>query len=106
SFLAEVVRLPWDDYLMLTSFESAPFGAFTELKVPDNWRHNTNFLNVPLAVFYDALKGALRSGFSAAIDLDNSELSYKATGQYCVIPDFDIPAASINQAARELRFLS
>ncbi len=106
SFLAEVVRLPWNNYLMLTSFESAPFGSFTELKVPDNWRHNTNFLNVPLAVFYDALKGALRSGFSAAIDLDNSELSYKATGRYCVIPDFDIPAGSINQAARELRFLS
>lgn len=106
SFLADVVRLPWNDYLMLTSFELAPFGTFTELKVPDNWRHNTNFLNVPLALFYDALKGALRSGFSAAIDLDNSEPSYKATGQYCVIPDFDIPAASINQAARELRFLS
>jgi bleomycin hydrolase len=106
SFLAEIVRLPWNEYLMLTSFESAPFGAFTELKVPDNWRHNTNFLNVPLAVFYDALKGALRSGCSAAIDLDNTEPSYKTTGRYCVIPDFDIPAGSISQAARELRFLS
>jgi bleomycin hydrolase len=106
SFLAEIVRLPWADYLMLTSFESAPFGSFTELKVADNWRHNTNFFNVPLSVFYDSLKGALRSGFSAAIDFDNTEPSYKATGRYCVVPDFDIPAGSINQAARELRFLS
>jgi bleomycin hydrolase len=50
SFVAEVVRLPWADYLMLTSFESAPFNTFTELKVPDNWRHNTNFFNIPLLI--------------------------------------------------------
>jgi bleomycin hydrolase len=105
SFLAEVVRLPWTDYLMLTSFESAPFNTFTELKVPDNWRHNTNFLNVPLPAFYDALKGAVRAGFSAAVDLDNTEPSYESTGRYCLIPDFDLPAAQITQAARELRFL-
>jgi hypothetical protein len=35
---------------MLTSFESAPFNTFTELKVPDNWRHNTNFFNIPLLI--------------------------------------------------------
>ena len=106
SFLAQVVRLPWNDYLMLTSFESAPFNTFTELKVPDNWRHNTNFFNVPLPVFYDALKGALRAGFTAALDLDTSEPSYETTGRYCFIPDFDIPAAQITQAARDLRFLN
>ena len=106
SFVAEVVRLPWADYLMLTSFESAPFNTFTELKVPDNWRHNTNFFNILLPVFYDALKGALRAGFSAAIDLDTSEPSYETTGRYCFIPDFDIPSAQITQAARELRFLN
>ena len=106
SFLAEVVRLPWADYLMLTSFESAPFGTFTELKVADNWRHNTNFFNVPLPMFYDALRGAVRNGFSAAIDLDNSEPSYDATRRYCLIPDFDIAAGQITQAARELRFLN
>jgi bleomycin hydrolase len=106
SFVAEVVRLPWAEYLMLTSFESTPFNTFTELKVPDNWRHNTNFFNVPLPVFYDALKGALRAGYSAAIDLDNSEPSYDTTGRYCFIPDFDIPVAQITQTARDLRFLN
>ena len=30
------------------------------MKVPDNWKHNTNFFNVPLAEFYDAFKGALK----------------------------------------------
>jgi len=106
SFVAEVVRLPWSEYLMLTSYESAPFNSFTELKVPDNWRHSTNFFNVPLPLFYAALKGALRSGFSAAVDLDTSEPSYETTGRYGFIPDFDLPAAQITQAARELRFLN
>jgi bleomycin hydrolase len=104
SFLAEVVRLPWDDYIMLTSFECAPFSTCTELKVEDNWRHNTNFCNVPLPVFYAGLKRALQGGFSAAIDLDDTEPAYTVTGRYCLIPDFDIPAGQISQAARELRF--
>ena len=106
SFLAEAVRLPWADYIMVTSFESAPFNEFTELKIPDNWRHNTNFFNVPLPVFYDAFKSALRAGFTVAVEMDNSEASYESTGQYCFVPDFDIPAHDINQAAREIRLLN
>ena len=106
SFLAETVRLPWAEYVMITSFESAPFNTFTELKVPDNWRHNTNFFNVPLPVFYDAFKTAVRNGFTVAIEMDNTEPSYQTTGRYCFIPDFDLPARDIAQAARELRFLN
>jgi bleomycin hydrolase len=98
------VRLPWSEYVMITSFESAPFNAYMELKVPDNWRHNTNFFNVPLPLFYEGLKHALRNGFSAAIDLDDTEPSYQVTGRYCIIPDFDLSASRITQAARELRF--
>jgi bleomycin hydrolase len=72
--------------------------------VPDNWRHNTNFFNVPLPVFYEAFKGALRSGFTVAVEMDNTEPSYRATARYCVIPEFDVPAGNVTQAARELRF--
>lgn len=106
SFLEEVVQLPWDEYLMVTSFESAPFNTFMELKVPDNWRHNTNFFNVPLSVFYQSFVGALKAGYSVAVSVDTSEPSYEITGRYCLVPDFDIPAAQITQAARELRFLN
>ncbi len=105
SFLAEVVRLPWDEYLMITSFESAPFNTFTELKVPDNWRHNTNFFNVPLPLFYEAFKGALKGGYSVAVSMDMTEPSYAMTGRYCFVPDFDLPPGKLDQAARELRFL-
>jgi bleomycin hydrolase len=104
SFLREVVRLPWNEYVMVTSFENAPFNTFAELQVPDNWHHNTNFFNVPLPLFYDSLKGAVRSGYTVAVSADTSEPSYKITGHYCFVPDFDIAPAKIDQHARELRF--
>ncbi len=104
SFLADVVKLPWADYLMVTSFESAPLNAFTEFKVPDNWRHSTNFFNISLPVFYESLKDAVRAGFSVAVSIDTTEPSYEITGRHCLIPAFDLPAGSITQEARELRF--
>jgi bleomycin hydrolase len=105
SFLAETVRLPWSEYVNVTSFETGPFSRFIELKVPDNWRHNTNFFNVPLPVFYEAFKQALRSGYTVAVEMDNTEPCYEATGRYCFIPESDIPAQAIDQAAREIRFV-
>jgi len=106
SFLAEAVRLPWPDYISVTSFMSDPFNTFAALDVPDNWQRQTNFFNVPLSVFYDALKAALRAGFTVAVEMDNTEPSYKVTGRYCLVPDFDLPARDLTQAARELRFLN
>jgi hypothetical protein len=44
-FLKEVVKLPWQEYVFITSFQYAPFYQFTELRVPDNWRHHTNYFN-------------------------------------------------------------
>jgi bleomycin hydrolase len=104
TFLAEVVRLPWKEYFMVTSFQYAPFNTFTELKVPDNWEHNTNFFNVPLPIFYEAFKGALGAGYSVAVSIDTSEPSYKITGKYCLVLESDVPATQLNQAAREARF--
>ncbi len=106
SFLADVVRLPWTEYVMVTSFGTAPFNTFTELKVPDNWRHHTNFFNVPLPVFYDALKTAVRASYTVAVEVDNTEPSYQTTGRYCFIPDYDIPFSQVTQGTRDLGFLN
>jgi bleomycin hydrolase len=104
TFLTDVVRLPWNDYIMLTSFQYAPFNTFIEFRVPDNWEHNTNFLNLPLPEYYEAFKGALKRGFSVAVSIDTTEPSYRSTGKYCFIPDFELPAPQINQTERETRF--
>ncbi len=104
SFFKEVLPLPWNDYVIITSFQYAPFYQFTELRVPDNWKHNSNYFNVPLEIFYTSLRDAVAQGYSVAVDVDISEPSYELTKDVGIIPDFDIPATAISQEARELRF--
>ena len=89
---------------LVTSFEYAPFHTFTDLRVPDNWRKNKRYYNVPLDAFYEGLKGALRAGYSAAIDGDISEPGRVGERDIAFIPDDDIPPALITQEAREHRF--
>ena len=104
SFLEKVVRLPWNEYVLVTSFQYAPFGGFAELKVPDNWSHYKNYFNVPLDVFYQSIIDAVTNGYSVAFDADISEPSYELTKDVAMIPDFDIASQSIDQEAREFRF--
>jgi bleomycin hydrolase len=106
SFLSEIVDLPWNEYVTVTSFQYAPFDRFIELRVPDNWKHNANYFNVPLNVFYTSLRDAIARGYSAAIDMDNSESSYRMTKQYAFIPEYEVPEDSITQALRERQFQS
>jgi bleomycin hydrolase len=104
SFFKEVLTLPWNEYVTITSFQYAPFYQFTELRVPDNWKHNSNYFNVLLEVFYTSLRDAVAQGYSVAVDVDISEPSYEFTKDVGIIPDFDIPATAISHEARELRF--
>lgn len=104
SFRDEVVSLPWNDYLMVTSFMYAPFYEFSELKVPDNWAHNDRYFNVPLDVFYQSLKEAVQKGYSVAFDSDTGEPGRIGREDAVFVPPFDIPGRFINQQAREFRF--
>jgi bleomycin hydrolase len=106
TFFTDLVRLNFDEYIMVTSFQYAPFNQFTALKVPDNWNNNNRYFNVPLDVFYRSLTNAVRQGYSAAIDMDNSEASYRMTKQYAFIPAFEVPKDSITQTTRERQFQS
>lgn len=104
SFRDKVVRLPWDDYVTVTSFLYQPFGRYIELRVPDNWMHLTSYFNVPLDQFYASLKEAIRHGYTAAIDADISEPSYRETKEFGIIPPFDIALSGVSQESREFRF--
>ena len=106
SFRDQVVNLPWDEYVAVTSFLYEPYGRFIELKVPDNWAHRKNYFNVPLPLFYSALISAVRRGYSAAIDADISEPGRLGKKDVSFIPSFDLPAAAIDEYARELRFVN
>lgn len=104
SFQEEFVALPWQDYVLVTSFKYAPFYSYTELRVPDNWRKNSRYYNVPLDVFYEGLKTAVQAGYSVAIDSDISEPGRVGGRDISIIPTYDIPYAHITQEAREYRF--
>ncbi len=104
SFRDQVVRLPWKNYVAVTSFLYAPFYQFIELNVPDNWKHRKIFYNLPLQEFYLALKQALSKGYSLAFDSDISEPGRVGWEDVAFVPPFDIPASFIDQQAREFRF--
>ena len=104
TFAEKYVNLPWDEYLLITSFGYASFNSFTVLKVPDNWRNIDRYFNVSLDEFYSSMKTALTNGYSLAIDGDIKEPGRIGPQDVCIIPDYDIPGSYINQQARDYRF--
>jgi bleomycin hydrolase len=103
-YLHDVIRINPDDYVDILSYEQEPFYKHVEYKVPDNWWHSTDYYNVPLDVFMEALKKVVRSGYTASIGGDVSEPGFDRMTQCAIVPDFDIPAAFINDDARQFRF--
>ena len=103
-YLHEVLRINPDDYVDILSYEQEPFYEHVEYKVPDNWWHSSDYCNVPLDVFMGALKNAIHNGYTVSIGGDVSEPGFDRKTQCAIVPDFDIPAAYINDDARQFRF--
>jgi bleomycin hydrolase len=105
TFLKKVVKLPWKDYLMITSFMYASMNSFTDLRVPDNWKRDKRFFNVPLDLFYQGIRNSIKSGYSIAADIDTvGEPGKDPSKDVMIVPDFDIPLNYIDQRSREYRF--
>ena len=103
-YLKDVVKINPDDYVDILSYMQEPFYKQVEYKVPDNWWHNSDYYNVPLDVFMATLKDIVRKGYTVSIGGDVSEPGFDRDTQCAVVPDFDIPAAYINDDARQFRF--
>lgn len=103
-YLQDVLRINPDDYVDILSYKQEPFYEHVEYRVPDNWWHSTDYCNVPLDVFMDALKKAINNGYTVSIGGDVSEPGFDRKTQCAIIPDFDVPSAYINDDARQFRF--
>lgn len=103
-YLHDVLRINPDDYVDILSYRQEPFYAKVEYKVPDNWWHSTDYFNVPLDIFMDALKKSIHNGYTVSIGGDVSEPGFDRQTQCAIVPDFDIPSAYINDDARQFRF--
>jgi bleomycin hydrolase len=102
-FAEQELRLPLDEYVSFQSCLSAPFHQKAEFKVPDNWWHSREYTNLPLGEWDQALRDAIRRGYSVAIGGDVSEPGKDRDTGLAVVPDFDLPAWAVDQSARELR---
>ncbi|MCX7985257.1 MAG: hypothetical protein N3A63_10195 [Bacteroidetes bacterium] len=103
-FRDSVVSLPWGEYIVFTSFTYAPYYNYISLKVPDNWKHQSYFLNIPLNLFVEGVREALTSGYTVAIDADITERSYLETKRWCVIPSVDLKNTHALTLERERMF--
>jgi bleomycin hydrolase len=103
-YLKNVTKLNPDDYVDLMSFVETPYWALAEYKVPDNWNHSADYYNVPLDVFMNAIKNAIKNGYSISIGGDVSESGMDNKLGVMMIPSYDIPSSHIDEYARQMRF--
>jgi bleomycin hydrolase len=103
-YLARELKLNPSDYVEVLSLLEKPMYSKVEYEVPDNWWHNSDYLNVPLDEFMAALKKAVRNGYTVSIGGDTSEPGLDGHAGMAIIPTFDIPAEYIDEQAREFRF--
>ena len=103
-FLNKYLQLKLDDYVDILSYMQKPYYEQVEYEVPDNWWHSKDYYNVPLDAFMEALKNAIRNGYTMAIGGDVSEAGYDSWYKVAVVPTFDIPSELIDENARQFRF--
>ncbi len=87
TFASEVLRLPLDRYVELTSYSHHPFHKACPLDIPDNWSLNGNYLNLPIDELEATVDHALKNGYTVEWDGDVSEkeFSTRETG-YAIVP--------------------
>ncbi|MCP4215390.1 MAG: peptidase C1 [bacterium] len=99
----KTVGLNMDDYYSTMSTLYFPFYTMDQLRVPDNWWINKEYINLPLDVWYGLLKKAHNAGHTVFLGGDISEPGKLAEQDVAFIPGFDIPPGHINQTSREYR---
>ena len=103
-YFEKVVGLNMDDYVDVMSLMEKPYWQKAEYQVDDNWWHSKDYYNVPLDDWMNALKNAVKNGYTLAIGGDVSEPGYDSQTQCAMVPTFDIPPQYIDEYAREFRF--
>lgn len=103
-YLTSVLPLKLDDYVEIMSLVAKPYYQKVEYEVGDNWWHSKDYLNVPLEDFMAVVKKAVRNGYTLCIGGDTSEPGLEGHAGIAVVPSFDIPAAYIDENARQFRF--
>jgi bleomycin hydrolase len=103
-YLQKFLQLDLNNYVDILSYMQQPYYRQVEYEVEDNWWHSKEYYNVPLDEFMQALKKAVRNGYTMSIGGDVSEAGYLTKYDVAIVPEFDIPSGYIDENARQLRF--
>ncbi len=105
-FMNDVIKINPDDYVNFMSLMEKPYYEKAEYKVPDNWWRSDDYNNVPLDDFMEALKEAIRNGYSISLGGDVSESGINPYDDIAMVPSYDIPSEYIDENARQMRFIN
>lgn len=103
TFLKNVVKINFDDYIDFQSTLKQQYYTKGEFDVPDNWWHSKDYYNIPIDEFMQIVKKSIREGYTICIGGDVSEAGVYPPLDAAVIPSFDIPSEYIDEYAREYR---
>lgn len=92
-FLA-TTKLNLDDYVTITSFMNEPYYSKFILSIPDNFA-NGYLYNMPLDEYIQNIDNALDNGYTLALDIDVSELTFSGKDGIAVIPENEEDSKSI-----------
>ncbi|TDN99069.1 C1 family peptidase [Sunxiuqinia elliptica] len=104
TYMTDYLQLNPNDFVEILSYKQEPYWQQVEYKVPDNWWHSADYYNVPLDVYMEVIKKAIKDGYSMSIGGDVSETGFSRETNCAMIPDYDIPSEYINEDARQFRF--
>lgn len=104
TYMTDYLQLNPNDFVEILSYKQEPYWQQVEYKVPDNWWHSADYYNVPLDVYMEVIKKAVKDGYSMSIGGDVSETGFSRETNCAMVPDYDIPSEYINEDARQFRF--
>ena len=104
SYLNDYLKINPDDYVEILSYKQEPYWNQVEYKVPDNWWHNKDYYNIPLDLYMELIKKAIREGYTMSIGGDVSESGFSRETQVALVPSYDIPSEYIDEDSRQFRF--
>ena len=99
-FSENILNIPFDDYIKITSYSYLEFNKPGELLVNGNWLHKKDFYNIKLDEYIKLIDYALNNGFTLTGDFHITEESYRGNLGYA---DFEIDSSNtiIDQDTRD-----
>ncbi|MCD4818723.1 MAG: hypothetical protein K8S23_08530 [Candidatus Cloacimonetes bacterium] len=99
-FSENILTIPYDDYIKVTSYSYIGFNQTGELLADGNWLHKKDFYNIRIDEYISLIDHALENGFSLTGDLHITEELYKGESGYA---DFQVDGkiTNINQDTRD-----